>query len=212
MGVPCSAPRPEETMWQLIVRKCTPPTRVIRYCCDVLKERGGSGRFTITGVRWAESNGRKSKSGMFQPNKKDGNGNYVYSNDNNEAKRMVEQCTTKSKFVLNPIIDWTDTEVWQFIKGAEIPYCKLYDEGFKRLGCIGCPMAGKGREKEFERWPTYKRAYLRAFDKMLKERERRGMKPFMNGIKTAEDVMSWWMEENKTVKQEEGQIDMGIGG
>ena len=35
--------RPDESMWQLIVRHGIPPTRLIRYCCEVLKERGGIG-------------------------------------------------------------------------------------------------------------------------------------------------------------------------
>lgn len=43
------------TMWNLIPKKKMPPTRIVRYCCEVLKERGGRGRFVITGVRWAES-------------------------------------------------------------------------------------------------------------------------------------------------------------
>ena len=37
--------RPETTMWEFIVKKRLPPTRVVRYCCSELKERGGNGRF-----------------------------------------------------------------------------------------------------------------------------------------------------------------------
>lgn len=32
---------PSKTMWQLIVEKRMPPTRIVRYCCSELKERGG---------------------------------------------------------------------------------------------------------------------------------------------------------------------------
>ena len=35
---------PEKTMWQLIVQKRMPPTRIVRYCCSDLKEKGGKGR------------------------------------------------------------------------------------------------------------------------------------------------------------------------
>lgn len=38
------------TMWNLIPRKLMPPTRVVRYCCAVLKEGGGKDRFIATGV------------------------------------------------------------------------------------------------------------------------------------------------------------------
>ena len=48
------------TMWNLIVRKGTPPLRISRYCCSELKESGGKGRVTVTGVRWAESVRRKA--------------------------------------------------------------------------------------------------------------------------------------------------------
>jgi len=51
--------RPPESMWRLIERKKTPPTRVIRYCCGVYKERIDNGRTVITGVRWDESARRK---------------------------------------------------------------------------------------------------------------------------------------------------------
>lgn len=60
------------TMWNLIPRKMMPPTRLVRYCCQELKESGGDGRFTVTGVRWAESSNRKNNQGavtIFKANK-----------------------------------------------------------------------------------------------------------------------------------------------
>lgn len=47
------------TMWKLIKMKLIPPMRTKRYCCSVLKETAGRGRMIATGVRWAESSGRK---------------------------------------------------------------------------------------------------------------------------------------------------------
>jgi phosphoadenosine phosphosulfate reductase len=47
----------KETMWQLIRRKADSPTRKVRWCCSILKEGGGNGRFVITGVRWADLRG-----------------------------------------------------------------------------------------------------------------------------------------------------------
>lgn len=52
------------TMWNLIPWKLMPPTRIVRYCCQFLKEDGGDGRMTITGVRWAESTNRKKNQGL----------------------------------------------------------------------------------------------------------------------------------------------------
>ena len=55
-----------KSMWNLIPKKKMPPTRLIRYCCEQLKEHGGKGRMKITGVRWAESNSRKESSGTVK--------------------------------------------------------------------------------------------------------------------------------------------------
>ena len=104
---------------------------------------------------------------------------------------MIEQCYKQTKTVVNPIIDWLDEDVWEFIHEYNIPYCKLYDEGYSRLGCIGCPMGtAEHRKAEFERYPKYKQAYTRAFDKMVKARKWGGYKQIQaNGT----EVMKWYM-------------------
>ena len=201
------------TMWNLIPRKLMPPTRLVRYCCASLKESGGDGRLTITGVRWAESVNRKRNQGEVTimgkaAGKEIGDnsgfmstakGGVVLTNDNAESRRVIEQCYKRHKTTVNPIIDWTDGDVWRFIKSNNIPYCELYNEGFHRLGCIGCPMAStRQRELEFSRWPKYKNAYLLAFAAMLARRKEIG-RPFKIAgaqIKdaTPEDVFNWWME------------------
>ena len=53
------------SMWALIPQKRMPPTRLARYCCAILKEGGGRGRFISTGVRWAESVKRQEQ-GEFE--------------------------------------------------------------------------------------------------------------------------------------------------
>jgi len=185
-------PRDEDghqiTMWNLIPRKKMPPTRVARYCCEVLKEGGGEGRFTITGVRWAESARRKTgRSGLEI--EKGAKRRFFADPDNPDNAKMTESCPVKGKHVLNPIIDWENADVWEFIHKYNIPYCKLYDKGCTRLGCIGCPISSKKAE-ELERYPTYKRAYLRAFGKMLKVLDDESRKTTW---RTPEDVMEWWL-------------------
>lgn len=192
------------TMWNLIVKNKYPPTRLARYCCQDLKEDGGDGRVTITGVRWAESANRARTHGIVSVRggqmseesgfKSNGRGGFVLVNDNEDSRRMVEQCYTRHKTCLNPIIDWTDEDVWEFIKANNIPYCELYDQGLHRLGCIGCPMAGtKGREKEFARYPKFKDAYLRAFGRMLEARKAAGKHAEATWA-TPMDVFNWWMQ------------------
>ena len=206
------------TMWNLIPKKMMLPTRINRYCCAALKEDGGDGRKTVTGVRWYESKNRKDNQGVVTLYKKGINademaesgffaktprGGVVLVNDNEESRRMVEQCYKRSKTVINPIIEWTDQDVWDFIKAEKIPYCQLYNEGFKRLGCIGCPMASKGRFKEFARWPKYKQMYKRAIKQMIYERQVRGLPPLQKH-RTVEDLWHWWMEDGVAP----GQIEL----
>ena len=168
----------EITMWTLIPKKLMPPTRMVRYCCDVMKERtGDKGDTVYLGVRWEESSKRKKMS-------------------------MVG--FWKDKNVVRPIIDWTDEEIWEYIRKYDLPYCELYDKGFKRLGCIGCPLSSN-QKKELEMYPNYKRAYIRAFDRMLEERKKKGKE---SKWKTGEDVYKWWIGESVKAKEIEGQCSM----
>lgn len=180
---------PKESMWKLIVKNNCPPYRNIRWCCRELKEHGGEGRICVTGVRWAESINRKNKRKAFEVQKPKA---FMLFDDNDKGRRLFENCMQKGKRVVNPIVDWLDEDVWQFIRNRNITYCKLYDEGFHRLGCIGCPMAGEKRKKEFDRWPKYKESYLRAFGRVIKNRKAKGLKCTWD---TAEEMMDWWLDE-----------------
>lgn len=185
------------SMWNLIPQKLMPPTRLVRYCCSVLKEQGGSGRFIATGVRWDESVSRKNNRGIYERISADKNRRVILNNDNDDRRMLFENCRLKAKRVVNPIVDWTDDDIWDFLKSDDAPPCNpLYCEGWKRVGCIGCPMAGtKGREIEFLRYPRYKQLYINAFDRMLDERERRGkMEGTWRMGGRGVDVFNWWME------------------
>ena len=108
---------------------------------------------------------------------------------------MVEHCQFQSKVLVNPIYDWTDTDVWEFLTYYGCRSNPLYECGFKRIGCIGCPMAPKKRYFEFNRYPKYEDNYIRAFDRMLKARAERGLKS-KKEWSNAENVFKWWMGED----------------
>lgn len=99
----------------------------------------------------------------------------------------------QSKVMINPIYDWEDADAWEFLKHYGVEGNPLYQCGFKRVGCIGCPMAGKSRYFEFERYPKYKDNYIRAFDRMLIVRRNRGLETKWN---SGEEVFKWWMGED----------------
>ena len=93
------------TMWNLIPRKLMPPTRLVRYCCSVLKEGGGKDRFIATGVRWDESTARKQNRGALEVIASKRTNSLILTNDNTEDRRLFESCQLKGKRVVNPIID-----------------------------------------------------------------------------------------------------------
>lgn len=196
-GVKCILNKPtykgkRVSMWTLIPQKLMPPTRIVRYCCDVLKEGGGAGRFITTGVRWDESTKRKNTRGIFENISKDKEKRIILNNDNDDTRRLFETCSIKAKRVCNPIIDWTDSEVWDFLLAEHVPMNPLYSRGFRRVGCIGCPMTGKRRYEGFRIYPKYKNCYIMAFGWMVDARKQKGLETKWG---SGEEVFHWWMED-----------------
>lgn len=202
---------PKKTMWQLIKDKGMPPTRLMRYCCAELKERGGKGRVKITGVRKDESNSRasnqdvvtivgkpatvgKAAEEMGVDYRKNDKGGIVLNTDNDASRRFVEQCYRTTSTMVNPIVDWTEDDVWEFLRHYGCESNPLYKCGFKRIGCIGCPMGGgNAQKKEFALYPKYRLNYIRAFDRMIEERKRKGKPPIWENGKAC---FKWWIGEN----------------
>ena len=189
------------SMWSLIPIKKMPPTRIARYCCDVLKEQTGRDRFIVTGVRWSESASRKNNRGALEVLGSAKAKNLILANDNDESRRLFETCQMKGKRVCNPIIDWSERDVWDYLTEQKVKINPLYCEGWRRVGCVGCPMASKTRYAEFAMFPKYQGLYISAFDRMIKVRNDAGLQTeWQNGT----DVFHWWMEDGVLP----GQIEM----
>ena len=186
------------SMWKLIPQKLMPPTRLVRYCCAVLKETYGKDSFIATGVRWDESNKRKDRAIMEIQVGKVSDGINL-NNDNNEDRRLFESCELKGKRVVNPIIDWKDDEIWDYCRSEKLDLNPLYGCGFNRVGCIGCPMASLARFAELRIYPKFKQMYIHAFDRMLEERKRRGKE---SQWQSGEEVFHWWVEDGVLPGQE----------
>lgn len=135
--------------------------------------------------------------GIYEASPPDKEKRIILNNDNDDRRRLFETCTLKAKRTCNPIIDWTDGEVWDYIESEKLQINPLYQCGFSRVGCIGCPMAGTARrQREFALYPTYQAAYIRAFERMIEERIRRGKVDGSWRIGTTGlDVFHWWMED-----------------
>jgi len=162
--------RPKLSMYKLIIKKGLPirsrPGKGGRYCCEYLKEYAGIGEFVIMGIRWEESKQRKDSRKLYEVDTR---------------KKM------KGKRYLNPVIDWSEKEIWKYIKDNALPYPELYDCGMKRIGCIGCPMAYfKTRQKELNRYPKFKAMYIKA----IRKRREKG---YFQDFEDEYDVFEWWV-------------------
>ena len=218
-GIKCTINQPTYkgqpiTMWKLIPIKLMPPTRVVRYCCAVLKEQNINEHVVATGVRWDESPKRSTRKPVEAVNlPKDKRLGYdpttkqmtFFSNDNTIERKIAEHCEMGKKTAVNPIIKFTDREIWQIIYDCHIKINTMYDKGYDRVGCIGCPMAQtEVRYKEFADYPIFKQRYIRAFEEMLKFRKAiKSQLDWQNG----QEVFDWWMYDKNLWRN---QIEMNI--
>ncbi len=142
-----------------------------RWCCQEYKESGPTTtskcRLVVTGIRQAESPARKQR-------------------------QKEEQCyRVRSKKMIHPLIEWTDDDIWRYIKACRLPYCELYDQGFKRLGCIGCPFASqKNRDREFARWPRYRALYKKYINRLY---DRNKDKPWAQAFVDGDELAEAWL-------------------
>lgn len=106
------------------------PSRWFRWCCDCKHVKTDGYDITVVGIRWDESPRRRARWSMFGQ-KKD------------------------RSFYVCPICDWSEMEVWEFLNGQGIPHCSLYDEGYRRIGCVCCPLTQQKNRKDIERYPKF---------------------------------------------------------
>lgn len=135
--------RPQFTMYQLILKKGMLPLRRCRFCCEFLKERNGLNAVVITGITKAESAKRKKRQAF-------------------ESSCKIGQ----DKNLLNPILEWTKRDVFQFLKDRNIKISELYQKQ-NRIGCIGCPMSPKTMRRDFRDYPNNKKAYINTVAKLM---------------------------------------------
>ena len=82
---------------------------------------------------------------------------------NADGERTLGCIRGQESLLISPIIEWTDDDVWNFLNTIGVAHCELYDQGWKRIGCIGCPMSSaKQKIVENKRWPHVKRNWIKA--------------------------------------------------
>ena len=213
VGIDFTIHYPEKTFGQLCLDRGLLPTRLARFCCQELKESYGSRERVVTGVRKDESTNRRKNQGVvtaFDVKKKqlreiEDNSSFIQTEkggvvllnyDNDENVEMVYTCFRTNKVLVNPLINWTEDDVWRCIRENNIPVNPLYECGFSRVGCVGCPMAGKHRKMDFERYPKFKERYIAIADRIVKKKRETGMKKYKDKFfKDGKDYFKFWMED-----------------
>lgn len=67
--------------------------------------------------------------------------------------RLVEWDENNNMLKVNPLIDWTEEQVWDYIRRCGVPYNKLHDQGFPSIGCQPCTRAvAAGEDIRAGRW------------------------------------------------------------
>ena len=179
--------RPDINFYELIVKKRILPTRVARYCCQYLKEQSGAGAVVMLGIRKAESNKRAKRSELEVANK--------FSNTLDQFNIDTESKTVcikgKDKIMFSPIIDWTDSDVWRFIRDNNIEYCSLYDKGYHRIGCILCPMASvKSRRLDCANYPGVVKKVKESIEELMNDGQ------YNNFEGDVDAVFDWWISND----------------
>lgn len=177
--------KPKKSIFSLAVEKQILPTMRVRWCCAEYKETAGAGKVTLIGIRKAESARRAKRNEVEISNRKfsgtlESLDEYRQELKAKRARRKSQKngvnitnadqeqtlgCISgKESILISPIIHWTEKDVWEFLnKVMEVPHCSLYDEGWYRLGCIGCPMSSaKQKQIENTRYPHVKRNWIKA--------------------------------------------------
>jgi phosphoadenosine phosphosulfate reductase len=171
---------PKMSIWKYIEKKGL-PTRTNRWCCQVLKETGGKDRVVVIGIRAEESN-KRSHRPLYE--------------------------VRKHKTILNPILDWSLLDVWDYIDNHELPYCTLYDNYADRLGCVGCPMSTR-QEYGFKMYPKIKDAWFRATVRYFENNASKKASRFTS----AEQLWQWWLQDKSMdtfLKQNQTAMELKI--
>ena len=136
------------------------------------------GKIVFEGVRSAESSKRQGR-------------DYIQC-DNRKWQKGSQH--------IYPLYDWTDEDIWNYIKDNNIQLAPAYSLGLKRLGCVGCPLVSRkgAREKEFELYPKYYEAIKRAITKGMSKNPQWKLTCATDG--NGELAMQWWLS-GKTMNE-----------
>ena len=162
--------KPKMSIYDMALKKHILPTRSFRWCCAEFKEMSGAGKVTLIGIRKAESASRNKRE-EISTQIKGKRTEETFDQWSEHQEKMVTCVGGKDKILVSPIIHWTEQDVWEFLNDVvKVPHCKLYDEGYTRIGCICCPMSQKRQKlREIKQYPHVKRRWTQTIQKLIDE-------------------------------------------
>lgn len=134
--------RNEKGLFEYIIKEMNGllSTVTFAYCCNTYKHNA---KFiddaSIVGVRVSESAKRKGRKVFETKNK-----TFAKKHKATFGEYFEDRCQgigAPNKVQLKPIVDWSDDDVWAYIRRYDLPTNPLYADGFKRIGCMICPKA-----------------------------------------------------------------------
>jgi len=70
-----------------------------------------------------------------------------------ESMKLVEFDEGNNLIKINPLIEWSEEEVWDYLKKHKVPYNELHEQGFPSIGCAPCTRAiAAGEDIRSGRW------------------------------------------------------------
>lgn len=212
-GIPCKIYYPTINFWSLCLQKKMLPLRQTRFCCAELKERNDISELQFAlrsfGVRKAESVKRSlHRDSIETRSREDYKDIQRFHFDNIEDVKQTGACYTNNYFYVNPIAYWSTAYLWDYIDGERLETNPLYKEGFNRVGCIACPMAGVcDRKRELARYPKYEGRFIKLSDDIIQLRNAQGL-PNKYNYKTGAEYFDMWLNNTKlTASEEESLFD-----
>lgn len=125
------------------------PSRWMRWCCAAKHRKTEGFDISVVGIRAEESPRRRANWRVFGI----------------KQDHSVYVC---------PIIDWTEADVWEYLNGMGVPHCRLYDDGFRRIGCVCCPLSSHGAS-DARRWPKTAAVILAGTRRFVERVRARGL-------------------------------------
>lgn len=183
------------SMSRLIARKKILPMRDKRYCCDYYKEMKYPNSVVLTGIRKEESKKRALRND-FEIGSRNKNRRKSISFadiEDSQVEDIISCVHGKDLVIINPIIDWSQQDVEYYLKKVlGVPKCELYEAGFKRMGCICCPMKGyKDRALDIKRYPKYKDMYIRTIHRLRQNSNFMSDHPELSDAQ----IFDWWISD-----------------